>query len=261
MTVGFAACNMAQAEVAYELKDAAKYLIASQAPTLRNGLPLLKILGVDEGDISYSMPEGMLRMINQEQNSLKNQLDGMSPENLGRKTVDASRCEYETTTPTISFLNLSGMDGLKSALNDFSGAIISTQTPGEIIREKINTSQNFADPENTESPTYHMRDIYDLAQKIADAPEIKDASLKLKARNLVKAIKEVVIAEQHEGDVYKDEFMGAGEPLDVIKEDTTHGLSIYAPEEKEDFEKWNYQNLSFAKDTLWDEAIKKITAD
>lgn len=260
VTVGFAACHMAQAEVAYQLKDAAKYLFASQSPTLRGGLPLLKIFGIEDSNIFNDMPEGLIRDLNKYKNTLKNSLDNINPYQLGLKIVGTCRQEAEASTPTISFIDLSKMEVFKDALNNFSKCLLSTQTPKNILKEIIMQSQNFEDPKLTESTSYNMRDIYDIAQKIIDSAKIKDKSLKKQAENLIKSIREVVIAEQHEGDIYQDGLAGSsvGDPLGVIKDETTHGLSIYAPQKKNDFEKWNYRDLDLAKDTLWDEAIDKI---
>ena len=159
--------------------------------------------------------------------ALRTKLD-VTPDEFAKKIVETS-CEDQKTLPTMSAVDLSQMKELSDATNLFAGQILSTETPVKILKEIARKTLSFN----------FFKDQYHFAQQVAGDERITDNELKKGARAMMDSINKAVIAEQH-----SDEFPDA------------HGLTAEIPS----FGGLDvrYGKLSYAKQTLWDEAIKKI---
>lgn len=168
--IGFDACLMGSTEVAYELRNNARYFIASEESEGAAGWPYNKILTG--------------RFLNGFQERLKERLN-ITPEEFAKKIVEDSGTT-PGALPTMSSVDLSKMDSLAKA----------TDKLAEKILESKNTSiiNNIAD--NTES-FFVFKDQYDFCKRLVNSDSISD-EIKDAAKNVMNVIeKDVVIKERH----------------------------------------------------------------
>lgn len=256
--IGFDACVMGQAEVAYELKGSADILIASEEIINGPGWPYAGILSKE-----------MLKKI---QIYMSEHNNYITPDKLAKKVIEECRKKQTEDTYTMAAIRLENkllekannlsasitagmlasqfapalmnndflinsyyMYQLRKHCNKLAEEIIKTDTPAKILREIIKNSQEFGG-----APPYSdSKDIVDFAKRIIKDKRIKDENLKSASKSLIKTIKNIMLAEEH----LKEDYPGA------------NGLSIYFPLSKYRKE---YLETQWAKDTLWDEAFIKI---
>jgi hypothetical protein len=218
--IGYDACLMSQAEVAYELKDAGSVLFSSEEVIGGKGWPYKEILNA-----------------NQEEK-------GKVPASLQdfAKSIVAESAKKSDSVFTLSAVDLTKIEEVKSAVDNFALTILKTDTDEALIRKNIETSQHYTQGLE-ERPYSDMHDIYDIAKKIHGDTEIKDKKLKAAAEGVMTAVKDVVITDEH-AKGYED----------------SHGLSIYAPTSnvKSNIIK-KYDALAWAQDTSWGEVITMYT--
>jgi hypothetical protein len=135
--VGMDACLMGMTEVAYQIKDYADILIASEESVPFNGWPYDTILEELTG------------------NPL------MLPGQLSADIVDKYIYSYPYNNVTQSAIDLSYMDTLASQLSNLALAIMSdTLTPKDVYVDAAYSSQYYGDPD--------FIDLYDFCDKIFD---------------------------------------------------------------------------------------------
>ncbi|MBI2265473.1 MAG: hypothetical protein HYU64_09925 [Armatimonadetes bacterium] len=222
--LGFDACLMAQAEVAHQMKDQAKIMLASED---------------QEGYTYVHWP------LSETLEELAGRSGNMGPYELATRFVEGSKSR-PLLTPSLSAFDLSKFDGLPRALDGFSKALLETDTDPSVIRENIGATQGFVLQGDRTPPFTDFRDLFDFASHIKNDPRVSDSQLKSRADILIRQIKNCIIAEQH---------IGYGL-------DNAHGLSIYMPTDRESLEskKFKYDQTLLAKDTLWNEALKKFAS-
>ena len=147
--VGMDACFMGMTEVAYQIKDHADILIASEESVPFNGWPYDTILEELTG------------------NPL------MSSEQLAVDIVDKYIYSYPYNNVTQSAIDLSYMDTLASQLSNLALAVMSdTLTPKGVYIDAAYSSQYYGDPD--------FIDLYDFCDKIFDhsnSLEIKNMAI------------------------------------------------------------------------------------
>jgi len=168
--LGFDACLMASTEVAYELKDHAKYMVASENNEGANGWPYTPLLtGKTLRNLDMALTE---------------KLD-ITPEKLAKKIVDDASDSWEIST--LSAVDLSKMPNLARATNAFAKQILKTDTPKEVLKKIAGKTKSFSG----------YKDYYHFAEQVSKSGDIKDNSLKAYARWVMTTIKNAVIAEDH----------------------------------------------------------------
>ncbi|MBI2267754.1 MAG: hypothetical protein HYU64_21730 [Armatimonadetes bacterium] len=214
--IGFDACSMASTEVAYEIRDLARYMVGSEE--------------MEDGDGWSYTPLFSGKPLKELDREFKKRLN-VSPADFARKVVEHAK-EVQDCLPTTSAIDLSRMQDLKGAMNLFSLRMLLTDTPREMLQEMAAKTQDFSG----------FKDQFHFAQQIAESIEIRDNGLKDAARKVMDATSNAVIAEQHSA-----EYPNAhGLTAELSLQGTSSG---------------KYQDLSFAADTLWDEAILLLGLD
>ncbi|MEW6278212.1 MAG: clostripain-related cysteine peptidase [Candidatus Eremiobacterota bacterium] len=212
--LGFDACNMAATEVAYQLRDQAAYLVASEKT---------------EGGAGWSydswLATGGLQAFKQQVSS---RVDS-TPAELASSIVRGAAA-YNDVIPTLSASDLGKMGQVKDALEEFSKAILATDTSVWRLKRVVWGTQSFEG----------HKDAYHLAERVANHSKIQDDRLKNAARGLMQAIDDAVIEEQHHR-----------------SQDGAHGLTIEAPIFFAPGS--DYKSLELSQDTHWDEASKQLT--
>ena len=212
--VGFDACLMATSEVAYELKDNAKFLVASEQSEGANGWPYTPLLNK--------------KTLGKIERAMRSKLD-LSPEDFAKKVVDVA-ADDQGTLPTMSATDLGQMKQLADATNVFAGQLMLTDTPKDVLKDISRKTEKFYGD---------FKDQGHFAKLVVDSDKIADKELKKAAKGMMDAIKKAVVAEQHSG-----------------RHPNAQGLSAEIPSYgKVDA---GYDKLTYAKHTLWDEAMNHI---
>jgi hypothetical protein len=162
---------MASTEVAYELRDRAAYMVASQESEGADGWPYARIL---TDKILKSIREALIHKID------------LAPRELAVKVVKESAQNPEDL-PTMSAVDMGVMAEVAKASDALAKQIIATSTPKDVLKEIIGDTESFGG----------FKDEYDFAGRIAGSGKIKDQKLKAAAKGVMAALKKAVIAEQH----------------------------------------------------------------
>ncbi|MDL1967045.1 MAG: clostripain-related cysteine peptidase [Deltaproteobacteria bacterium] len=158
---GFDACLMSMTEVAYEIKDLANVMVASEASEPGDGWPYDTIIE----DLSA--------------------LPTMSATDLGATIVNRYGESYGSASETTqSAIDLSIMDTIASCVNDLAAAMDSNKS--EITAARAG-SQEYNCPENID--LYHFADLLYI--------ESSDPDIQTTAFDVMTAVESAVIAEYH----------------------------------------------------------------
>jgi len=172
--IGFDACLMGQTEVAYELKDSADYMVASQEREGAEGWPYHNILSKD-----------ILKNI---ERAIKLKVK-LKPDEMAKFIVRAS-AQDQKNLPTMSAIDLSKMDKVAKATDKFAKALIETDTPKTHLKTLVRQTQKFEG----------FKDHYDFCRRIVLSDEVKDEKLKDSAQEVMDRVYEAVILEEHSKD-------------------------------------------------------------
>ncbi len=137
---------------------------------------------------------------------------------------------------TVSTTDIQGfMNSGKTIMDDFANALINSAYSSNITTAKEST-QNFNYAGHPE-----LKDLYDFAEQVymSDVYDCQDEA-------------DAVMDEEYNWII--DEY-SAGPGLEV---QNVNGLSIYLPDTPSGYDT-EYSNLSFARDTRWDEFLQNIT--
>jgi len=221
--IGFDACLMAEGEVAYELKDRGKILLASEESEGGPGWTYNSMLGGKTmGDAIKAVQESMLHKIN------------VGPEEFAKIVVNVNK-EHNEDIPTFSAIDLTKMNAFKDTMNAFAKAVRKSDDK-EAVKQAVNQSENYG---GGWAPYRDIRDVGHLAKNvIANA---KDPELKKAAEDVAKAVKNVVMANE----------------TNPSSHPNSEGISIFMPTDSKAVTA-QYDELAFAKDTEWNEMLMEL---
>jgi len=256
--VDFNACLMGQAEVAYEIKDGANYMVASEETEAGLMLPLPGVYGTTpQHKVMADLKAGI-----QEKGDV-------SGEELAKLYVYETKNQMLTKafTPTQSAVDLSRMDKVADDADRLAGVLLDKmeKDPKALnqVRKEIKRSQAYLALDMFADPYNDYRDLADFAQNIAKSKYFKnDPDVKEAAENLYKTTNSAVIAEYHVTESQHGKLLAG-----------SHGMSAYLPHEY-GFQRSNlssssiqfspnrgYDKMAFAKDTRWEKLLKKVAQD
>lgn len=236
--LAFDACLMGQSEVAYELKDKAKILIGSEENEAGAATPYEPIL--------KDLQKGALGA------------KEISPEELAKLYVYEAKVQPGSSlfTPTQSAVDLSKMDYVKASSDRLAKALFESKIDRLTMQDIIKKTQHYCNAIDYK-PYTDYRDLYHFAEVLLKDERIKDLNVKEAAKEAMQAVKSAVIAEEHVGSPVRN----------------SHGLSIYLPgnygydrapvmHAPPTYSKTHhYEDTAWAKDTAWDEMLKKYSQD
>ena len=246
--VHFATCLMGSSEVAYQLRDTADYMIASEELGTTKALNYGSIIE----KLNTSIRSG-----------------DTTPRDLSRMIVNHFIKDNPDAFKTHSAVDLDKMGEVKDKLEEVVSALNNTTTPMEILKQIVENVQSYG-----KMASYHpftdYRDLRELAIAIQNNPEIKDETLKEAAYKLSLAVDQAVViktppTQYRTETVEKIEKVGKTRKTHIVineEEISGGGLSIYLPlKEGNTYRKFkeDYTQLDLAKDTQWDEFLEKIT--
>jgi len=224
--IAFDACLMAQAEVAYELKDSAKYLIASEETIGGDGYPYSEILP----RIDAALAEGK-----------------SDPKEISKIFVEEAENVNESSTMTLSAIDLGAIGKVVSAANDLAKHILEGKADLEDVRDALRYTQRYSVDSPAMAPYGDFRDLWDAADRLQSNPNITNKEIKKDLAEIKKAIDAAVVSEEHMDD---EDYEGS------------HGISIYAPRRDKSVDSSlmeSYDELKMSKRTKWNELIKALT--
>ncbi|MGC8734250.1 MAG: clostripain-related cysteine peptidase [bacterium] len=215
--LGWDACLMAMAEVGYELRDFAKYMVASEQTEGADGWPYGSIFGKTLADVLKVAQQMMLINVDVE------------PKDLASMIVKATT-NFTHSIKTLSAVDLEKANLVAEKTNALAQAIMNNPQDFKTIKSIISSTEKFYGT---------FRDLGHFAQQLANAQVSDD--VKKAANELVVALNEYVVKEFH-----------------TNQHPNATGVSVEMPT-------WggpssSYQGTSFAKDTLWDEMLKKVNS-
>lgn len=208
--IGMDACLMANTEFAHEVKDCADYLIASEKTEGGDGWAYSKILNPE---LIHRMSEANKRSID------------LSPREVAVLGVSSAATRPDVLA-TMSAIDNSKVAAITTAFDHLGSAILDSKTKPEVLSELIGQAESFSG----------YTDAVDMANQIIDSRRVRDKHIKEAAREVVAAVQEAVIAEQH-----TEGYPGA------------HGITIEPHYASDD-----YKNLKFATDNHWVQALEKL---
>lgn len=223
--LGFDACMMADTQTAYELKDCARYLVASEETE-----------GGAGWDYAPMLTNVMTDAIKELQLSIRDSKLNVSPEVFVKNVV--AECEkHQADMPTMSATDLTKMGDLGKSIDSLARSIIDTTKENkDLVRAAIVNAECYAGGWST------YRDYHDLGHMVNLIDQsVTDDKLKQAAQGVKDALGKAVIANE----VSKEEHPNST------------GLHIYAPtvSSSDYMLMFGYKGLELSKDTMWDEAI------
>ncbi|MEN3014615.1 MAG: clostripain-related cysteine peptidase [bacterium] len=267
--VAFDACLMAMAEVGYELKDVAKYMVASEEIEGGNGY---------EYSVLFSKAMKNLQSANLAKIN-------MGPEEFAKLIVHAAK-EYSNDIRTISAVDLEKANNLAKAMDSFAKTLIPKFDHYKVatIIEQIKNSNNQQNSTQTQDIQKLKQEIKDLL-KLPNLPENLDDLISTLDYNDAKRIKDKIPMVQSFRRGFKDlkHFMKliqedneiseevrkkASKVMETIDEyviaefhnswfPNANGVSVDLSLLGDPVEQ--YKQTLIAKDTNWDELIEKIS--
>ena len=172
--LGFDACLMASAEVAHELKDEAKFLVASQETE-----------GGAGWDYNRVFSERVLGDVDM---ALRTRLN-LTPQELATRVVDAAEGN-QGDLPTMSATDLSKAADVTAASKELSDALIASGVSSQTLSSAANASQTFNG----------FTDLYDFANNLQTSVAEQDGGLAAAAQKVKDAVEGAVVAYQHSED-------------------------------------------------------------
>lgn len=250
--VDMVACLMATSEVAYQMKDRAKYLLASEE--------IGTTASFDYGPIIAGI----------DQASEKGK--AVTPKTLAKNIVHAYD-ENPDAFKTKSAVDLPKMEEVKESFKGLVDALKASEIEPEKIKQAIEASQNFGITTQAIYPFYdQIRDLRGLAANLADSEQISDKKVRSAAKDVMEAVDDAVVDNlAHEYTRY--EIKGEGRTLNGKETFTdyrefkgkydAHGLSVFAPLSDKLVKSpkmAEYQGLDFTKETGWGDFVTGLNA-
>lgn len=226
--LAFDACLMGSTESAYEFRNVADFMVASEQVEAFASWPYTTIL-----------------------HKAFEEKNAVTPEELGSIIVNESS-GVKQDMPTMGLINLSGMENVKDAADAFAKQILETDTSMKELKKIAEKTQRFFFP---------VKDLYHFAQQIAKSNAVKDKKLIEAAENLCKSIKQAVLKEEKSTSVPPRDLITDPDILALNEEelhalyelDNAHGLNAELNPQSR-----SYNNLQFAKNTQWVNAMNRI---
>jgi outer membrane protein assembly factor BamB len=230
--IGFDACYMGLIEVAYQIKDYTDYVVASQEATPYGGWPYHTISG-DLVNVPAMSGE-----------ALAGTIVTRYAEYYG---ADAPEAQRDAIT-TVAAVCTVGLDVLAAKLDEFAQKLESGLAT---YRAQIRQSRDSVEWYSLATSIQYYENIYVDICHFAELikQNLPDQGVRDSADSVINALNNAVISEWH--------YHPDG------KHPNSHGLSIYFTKEDHPERQYDskYDDLDFAKQTHWDEFVRRYLGD
>lgn len=248
--VDMVACLMGSSEVAYQMKDRAKYLLASEEIGTTASFDYGPIIA----DIDAASEKGK----------------PLSAKALAKKIVHHYDDKPEAFQ-TKAAIDLPKMEAVKDSVAQLVEALRGGKVPLETIAAAITGAQNFGITSQAIYPFYdQMRDLQGVAENLAENKDIKDRKVKTAAKAVLASV-EAAVVDNLAHKYQRQEVVGTGQTLNGKEKFTEYrvyegqyeanGLSVFAPlnERIVKGEKMaEYRGLDFSRDTGWGDFMVEL---
>ena len=212
--ITFDTCLMAHSETAFQLKDAAQYMVASEELVGAEGLPNIALL-----KHLTETPQA-------------------DPRSLASTVVDLSRADAvlrakegrDEAAPQMSAIDLSRLQPVADAFKDLGAALKASHLRASTLTSIIKSTKHFS---QREKPLSDFRDVVDFCDKLEAHPGL-NSDIQGAATRLREAVGGACINQHNEGE----------------NMERAQGLSVYLPT-KPRFEKHHYGATDFDQATDW----------
>lgn len=259
--INFNACLMSGAEIAYEYRNVAKYMVGSQEVEAGLRIPIPGLFG--------TTPQHKVVMDAQE--AFKSGRD-LSAEELSQLFVYESKHQFGTSlfTPTQSAIDLSQAESVKNTCDDFAGKMLQALDADpklvDTLRKDVKKAQHYANIEAHIEPYVDYRDLGDVAKVIAKN-EAYPADVRAAAENIKQALGNAVVCEHHsitngmvgrsmEGSTGLHVYFPTDYGFDRAGKSPVEGLPVGGTH--------GYESTSWAggaNNSNWEKMLKKISKD
>ncbi|NDD31325.1 MAG: hypothetical protein EB084_23995 [Proteobacteria bacterium] len=219
----FDACEMAQTEVAYELRNSAKFLVGGENLIGAPGMPYAEILARPAFD------------------------ENVSGRDLARHIVDAAAVDeadrvdngLDEAAGQFSAIDLSKMNTLRKACDTLSQTLRQGGVSRAHLVEIVKRTKKF---DGRTRPDKDFRDLGDFANNVLHSRHVKSDAIRAAAQGVLDALDKAVIANETEGEGMSK----------------AHGLSVYLPTDggrnpkrPRQHDPYRYEMLDMTKDGEW----------
>ncbi|MEF3280442.1 MAG: hypothetical protein K6357_05690 [Elusimicrobiota bacterium] len=241
------ACLMQMAEVVYEIKNYANFIVASEESIPGGGFPYDDLLNTLERSTSIKQAaSGVVEDYHRAYDSQRITLFG----------------RYDDKSTTLSAIDTSKYSSFINLLNNWISAAIRSEdfkaiTAKEVTeksffflggeqQETVNLGESSILTTETEDIMTRSADLVDYLKKAME--KMKDEKLKSLTQKLIDFITNKLIVIHKGGDYQNSKGLSY--------KDETYGIAIYFPLLR--YNSAKYESLGFSKASLWDEFIKKM---
>lgn len=218
-------------EVAYELKDHAKYMVGSQALVDGQSMPLAMVMNEianinkTGGRDALTLAQYMLLM------------NSMAP-------------------GALSIVDLDKVGPAKEAWDQLSTSLLQAEVGKDKLHQLLEKTQDFQGASKNEAYG-NNRDAIHFAKLVRDDSDIKDEKVKAAATKAIEALEASLV-----GDVANGKRMGEANGLSVF---APTNMGFFRPDGtpviKDSLRDAKYSETNFAKDTQWDELLATASKD
>jgi hypothetical protein len=248
--IDMVACLMATSEVAYELKDRAKYFLASEE--------IGTTASFDYGPVINTITEA----------SEKGK--SISPKTLA-ETIVHHYDDKPVAFKTKSAIDLAKMESVKVGLGNLVEKLKKSKVPAQSIANAIGMSQNFGITEQGIYPFYdQIHDLGGMAKNLANPKMVADKAINKAAQALFDSVESAVVTNLAH-DYKRYESRGEGKSVDGKETFSdvriyqghydTYGLSVFAPNTPQAIASKKmpeYAGLDFVKESGWGDYLKDL---
>ena len=244
----FNSCLMSQAEVLGEMKNSAHYIVASEKPEYKEGIPLGNFIEKLDREIKKGE---------------------VSPKKASELLMVAS-AEAPGNTPAISMIDTAKTAQLTESIDQLAKSLLETDTSRENLIQIIKGTERAYVKNNKEPLFADYRDLRDFAANLASSPLITDEKVKKSAEQVIKNVDASVVsgsfAPFHSLPSEEQKFLKENNIDSDAYKNRLHGISVYLPDEDPTEEMGGqmrhtimerYDALSLSESTHWDEFIHK----
>jgi hypothetical protein len=256
--VDFSGKMTGQAEVAYELRNCARYMVCCEDAPSSLKAHVGRFLGdPQDGRVMKDLEQGI------------KERGAVSPEELAKLYVFESRYQlgHSIISPTRSALDLSKVGGLKDSIDDLAGLLLKEieKDPSAIrtIRKDIRKSQQFLKGGTYVKPFADNHDLGDFMRILIHERRFKETGVPEAAKKVMESLKSTVMAEQHASWSVGGRLLDGATGISAYMP-TNYGYDIPDPggtAARPTGTTFGYETLDFARDTRWKDLLKAVSKD
>lgn len=226
----FDACEMGQTEVAYELRNSAKFMVAAEDLTGAPGMPYAQIVARAAFDDKVSARDMATHIVR-----------AAGDDQAFRMFEDMDEAAGQ-----LAAIDLTKVGDVRTACDQLSRVLRKGGIPRERLVQIVKRTKKFQGPSK---PDKDYRDLGDFAYNVLHSRHAKSDEVRAAAQGVLDALDKAVIANQTEGDGMSK----------------AHGLSVYLPTDggrnprrPQARDPFGYGKLEMSTDGQWDALIAHL---